>query len=435
MKKVLIVDDSINFCKSLSENLSKRKYPCVYATNVDEARNIIKSQDVGLVLLDLVLENESGLDLLRNYYNEVQNIPIIVLTGYASVDTAVEALKLGAKDYLQKPIDIGSLSSILSNHFIKEPKRTAVGFEHPVYVTQNKTVKQILAEIETLGATDMAVLITGENGTGKELIADLLHKYSKRNENQLVKLNCAAFPDNLLDNELFGHEKGAYTGADSLFRGVFESADKGTLFLDEIGDMDLNIQAKILRALQNREIKRIGGSETIKVDIRFIAATNKLLEKEIDKGKFRKDLYFRLNAATVHLPPLRERLDDIPVLCENFINEANRLYGKNVLGCADSVFEIFFNYAWPGNIRELRNTVQYAVAMSNDKTIDLKCLPKRLTEDKKDLSCLNVEENEKTLIMQALQRAYFNKKKAAEYLNISRNTLYNKMKKYGIDLS
>lgn len=303
----------------------------------------------------------------------------------------------------------------------------------PKIVTRSKRVKDLCNQAKRLAVTDLPVLICGKNGAGKEVLADYIHINSSRSSLKMLKINCAAFPEYLLDNELFGHEKGAYTGADSRFKGVFEKAHNSTLFLDEIGDMSSGLQAKILRTLQDHEIRRLGGNEVILVNVRFIAATNKDLKKLINKNRFRRDLFYRLNAATLYLPPLRERKEDISLLTDHFLRQYSQDNSVEKVQVSDRVLDKFLDYSWPGNIRELKNTVYYAAAMSVKDPIDLEDLPPPLRDVQNKEGIRNIrEEVEKDLIIRMLQKSSFNKKRTAELLHISRKTLYNKLDKYGI---
>jgi DNA-binding NtrC family response regulator len=366
-----------------------------------------------------------------------------MITGFATVETAVQSLKLGAVDYVKKPLDFEMLNKIvqnaihisslkLENKNLKEKIRTL----SPRIITRNEQMQEVMNQVHRLAPTDLSVLIIGENGSGKELIAEALHESSHRASHKLIKINCASFPETLLDNELFGHERGAYTGADSTYKGLFEQANGGSLFMDEIGDMPLAVQSKILRALQNREVRRIGGTDTLSVDVRFIAATNQNLLDLIEKKKFREDLYYRLSTAVVAIPPLRNRKDDIPYLVQNFIEEycfANGLESKNI---SDEVVKRLIDYNWPGNIRELKNIINYACAISDSNVITLHDLPPPflLNSPETKAESFNLrEQSEKMLIIKMLQQTRYNKKITAERLSMSRKTLYNKLARYGIE--
>lgn len=440
--KILIVDDQVTVYRSLARNFKYAGYQTAHAQTRQEALELASHEAVQVVLLDIMLGQEHGLDILKELLLLRQNLPVIMITGYGSIDTAVQAMKSGAVDYVTKPLNFENLLKLVENalsrsSFQSEPHAMKVTHREtlPHPLTQNKRMEDAYRKARKLAATDLPVLITGEDGTGKELVADFIHAYSPRNSRKMVKINCAAFPETLLDNELFGHEKGAYTGADTTFKGVFERADQSSLFLDEIGDMPLTIQAKILRTLQNHEIRRIGGEQTITVNVRFIVATNKDLSSLIEKNLFRKDLFYRLNTAMIHLPPLRERKEDIPLFVDFFLADYGRNNATMPKNVSPTVMERFLDYDWPGNVRELKNTVNYAAALSSASAIELDDLPPYLSSDESFSAAPNVrEEFEKTLILKMLQKADNNKRKAAELLNMSRNTLYNKLQKYGITL-
>ncbi len=358
------------------------------------------------------------------------------------IETAVQSIKLGAFDYVKKPLDFEHLVKVVENALQlssrKEQSHTDSGSSAesaPRIISQNPAMLEVCSKAQKLAATDLPVLLLGENGTGKEEVADFLHANSPRHAQRMLKINCAAFPETLLDNELFGHEKGAYTGANSLFKGVFERAGHSSLFLDEIGDMPLTIQAKILRTLQNREIHRLGGNTTITVDVRFIAATNKDVGRFIREERFREDLYYRLNTAIIKIPPLRERKDDIPLLAEYFLKDYSQSHSTCATGVSQKVLESFQHYRWPGNVRELKNAIDYAAAISGGSSIQLDDLPPDFPTGPqvKTGAPDNIrEEMEKNLILSMLQKTEYNKKKTAELLNMSRKTLYSRLKKYDI---
>lgn len=438
---LLIVDDKKKIFESLNVNFFEAGYNVEYASNRSETVNAILTKKIGTVLLDIMLGEESGIDVLKDIQSLNSAIPVIMITGYASVDTAVQAMKLGAFDYVKKPLDFDRLLKIVDNaislYTLKEENitlKSRLCEQIPQIYTNSPVVKKLVERVLKIAPTDLPVLITGENGTGKEVIADYLHINSSRAAKSIKKINCAAFPESLLDNELFGHEKGSYTGADSRYKGIFEHADGGTLFLDEIGDMPQTIQAKILRTLQNREIRRIGGNETIQVDVRFIAATNKNIEELIEKNLFRQDLYYRLNAATISMPPLRERKEDIPLLVDRFISDYVKDNGMGIKSVDESVLSVFLEYSWPGNIRELKNAINYACAIAVTDRITIEDLPPNFTGKNPVSEHGNIrEEMERALIARLLKTHYNNKSKVAQVLKMSRNTLYQKLQKYGIE--
>ncbi len=444
---ILIIDDQVTVYKSLARNFTYLGYQTLHAQTGQAALDLLARRPVHIVLLDIMLGKESGMDLLDRIVQRRQDLPVIMITGYGTIGTAVQSIKVGAFDYVTKPLDFEKLAELVE-HALKasmpaEQSRAAAtsAGSHPMRLTtRNSKLLKLWEKAQKLAATDLPILISGEDGTGKEILADTLHLASARKAQPIIKINCAAFPETLLDNELFGHEKGAYTGADSGFKGVFERAHGSTLFLDEIGDMPLTIQAKILRALQNREIRRIGGEQTITVDVRFIAATNKNLQELITQKAFRKDLFYRLNAAVLHVPPLRNRKDDIPLLVNEFAAEYARIHAAPLKTVSPAVLDAFVDYDWPGNVRELKNTVNYALAIAARAVIELDDLPPNLPPGEPLGELVGEPDNlredlEKNLILKMLQKTNFNKKQTAKMLKMSRNTLYNKLDKYGISAS
>ncbi len=445
-RTVLIIDDNARLCESLSRNFETYGFASRSATNSTDALNEFRNRKFSAVLLDIMLGEDSGIDVLIDVKKIDPNVPIVMITGYATVETAVQSLKLGAADYVKKPLDFEMLFRVVENAMrvsrLSLENRTLkqrLAEHSPRPAGRNPAMQQLFQKVRKLAATDLPILIAGENGTGKELIADAIHSESRRAFEKVVKVNCAAFPETLLDNELFGHERGAFTGADSVYKGVFEQATAGTLFLDEIGDMPLTIQAKILRTLQNNEIRRIGGTRTISIDVRFVAATNQQLEELIAKNRFREDLYYRLSGAVITVPPLRDRLEDIPDLSETFVREyclSNSLALKTM---DREVIELFLAYPWPGNVRELKNAINYACAISSGPTLSIDDLPPALqsalrTRDRHAATGgLNVrEQTEKEIIVKTLQKTNYNKKATAGLLSMSRKTLYNKIARYQI---
>jgi two-component system response regulator AtoC len=438
--KILIVDDNSSFCRSLEENLRRHDYQSTSVGDTQSALRAFLSSEYPVVLLDVMLGSESGIDLLRRLRELRKGVSVIMITGHATIESAVEAIKIGAFDYIQKPVKFEKLLRIVQNanqmaslssenRMLKERLSDFC----PQVVTRTPEMLRLLETAGRLAQTDLPVLIVGENGTGKEIIADFIHFNSPRANEKMYKINCASFPESLLDNELFGHEKGAYTGATAVHRGVFETASRGTLFLDEIADMGLEIQSKILRALQNHEVRRLGGNDIITVDTRFITATNRSLEGLIAERKFREDLFYRLNTATLTVMPLQDRRDDIPLLTDYFVEEYRAATGKAIAGVGDEVRTIFLEHNWPGNVRELKNAVSYACAVTSDERIDIEDLPTRYRkgdEGSRSFSVLN--ESERSILQRAMREAGFNKKKAASLLKIGRSTLYSKLRKYDL---
>ena len=435
---ILVIDDKVKVCKSLAQNFEHLGYRTVIATSGKEALAAFSAGRIDVVLLDIMLGEESGIDLLKRLQAVDKTVPVIMITAFASVETAVLSLKLGAFDYVKKPLDFDELlmtvQKALEFSRLQEENtnlKSRLRELSATIVTSDPLMIALRNKMEKLAVTDLPILIGGESGTGKEVFADYIHAASARSAKPMVKVNCVALPESLLDNELFGHEKGAYTGADSAFKGLFETANGSSLFLDEIGDMPLGIQAKILRTLQNNEIRRLGGSATIKVDVRFIAATNKDLVDLTRKNLFREDLYYRLNAAVLAVPPLRERKRDIPLLVEHFLAERAVDRRKEL---APEVAARFQAYDWPGNVRELKNVVNYATAMSPNERIEIEDLPVHFLGDGHAAEPADIrQEMERDLIVRTLQSTKYNRSRTADILNMSRKTLYSKMTKYGLN--
>lgn len=433
-ESILIIDDNIKLCRSLGRNFDLLGFNQFYFHCGDDAINCIKKEAPDVVLLDVSLGDEDGLNVLKEIKALKPFLPVIMITGFGSIETAVKAIKYGALDFIQKPLKFDELHIVIENA-LKSRKQLYLlpsqkSLSTQKIITSNKIVLETLEKAKRLAKTDFPILIQGESGTGKEGLAEFIHNNSTRAEKGIKKINCSAFPENLLDNELFGHEKGAYTGATNIFKGVFEKAEGGTLLLDEIGDMSLQTQAKILRTLQNREIKRIGSETTRFIDVRFIASTNKDLKDLIQKGLFREDLYYRLTTATLYLPPLRERREDIPLLAEYFLSE-NCSHGKK-LSMSEEFLQLLEENNWRGNIRELRNIINYAAAIGGD-TLLIDDLPPSFNSDTKEINNYStIKNSERLLILKTLNDTGNNKKLTAEILKISRKTLYNKMERYGL---
>lgn len=436
---ILIIEDNEKLLHLMGNQFRSLGYTVYESVSLQSGMEKLTNGGIEVIIIDLMLGSESGLDAIPLFLEEDPLLQIIVITGYATIETAVEAMRRGAYDYIQKPVNINLLNKTVENA-IRYRK-----LEHENSVLKNKLFntaysfksnsKRMLAifdKAKKIASTELPILITGESGTGKEVLADMIHASSLRRERQLVKVNSSAFSESLLESELFGHEKNSFTGAHEQHNGVFEQADRGTLFLDEIGDMSLAIQAKILRALQNHEIRRIGAKQTMKVDVRLLAATNKNIDDLIEQNKMREDLYYRINTAVLELPPLRERMEDIPLLIEHFLHD-NSLNGNGYQKISTEVMNIFANYHWPGNIRELKNVIQYSVALSHD-TVTPENLPPYFHEISID-SGRKQEKGplDRESIINTLEKTRYNKKKTAEILGISRKTLYEKLKKYEIE--
>ncbi len=433
---VLVIDDKEKLCKSLCRNLEESSFRTHFALDTAGALRVLESNRIDIVLLDIRLGDEDGTVLLQTIHAKHPSLPVIMITAFGTVETAVKCLKSGAVDYVQKPIDFPSLLDILERTLDHSSRRSTSGnlCEQSTIITRSRKMFEILEKARRLALTDLPVLILGESGTGKELLADFIHRHSPNSNQRIIGINCSAFPEPLLENELFGHEKGSFTNAINTFQGVFEQAKDGTLFLDEIGDMALSTQAKILRTIQNGEIRRIGGKENIRVKVRILAATNKDPGKLIENGGFRSDLLYRLNTATITLPPLRERKEDIGMICEHVLRNDVQGKGRDILGFSEEVMDLFLAHDWPGNIRELRNTILYAAAVAGSDIIVASDLPVSFTsrqESEYPPDC--IQEYERRIIQRTLAKTGYNKKQAAEILNISRKTLYNKLERYGIE--
>ena len=436
---ILVVDDEEGMCQSLKKLLDQKGFRVSTALSAKEGAKQLQRHQIDLIICDIVMPDMSGLTFLSNIGAQ---IPMIIMTAYASVETARKAFKMGACDYLVKPFDFEELLVVihqnLSYTVYQEPTSHLISYqsEHPAY-------RKILEQAEKFGATDMPILICGESGTGKEVLADYIHSKSERNTKPYIKINCAAIPESLLESELFGYEKGAFTGAYSKKIGRFEEAHGGTLFLDEIGEMDVNLQAKLLRVLESFHFYRLGGKQTIDVDVRIIAATNKRPEQLVREKKLRADLFHRLNGVYFSLPPLRERTSDMENLSNFFLRQFTRKYKKTITGIDERTFQVFKTYSWPGNIRELKNYLERAVVICEDAFISPEHLPdsvhkhthERTVEKEEDFSSKHAEtrnEYMRKIIIKALNRSQGNREQAAKLLNISRKTLYNRMKELDI---
>ena len=439
--RILIADDEKNIREGLAAALELDGHEAVLASDGEEALKKFLKGDVDLVLSDLRMPGMAGEELLEKILLESPLTPVIILTGHGTVETAVKAMHLGAWDFLTKPVNLDYLSLLvkraLSNRELQlKHKRLEEELEKSrqfkTIIGKSAVMRKIFDMTDRAAPTRASILITGESGTGKELVADAIHALSPRKDKPLVKVHCAALASSLLESELFGHEKGAFTGAASRKRGRFELAHEGTLFLDEIGEIDQNIQIKLLRVLQERNFERVGGEESLEVDVRIVAATNKDLKAEIEKGNFREDLYFRLNVVNIHVPPLRERKEDLPLLITSFLNEFAKENGKSIEGISDKARSCLYAYSWPGNIRELRNCMESAVVMSQGSLITEEDLPPGLkSAGDEDFIRIpmgsSMEEAEKIIIRETVSFQKGNQSKAADILGIGRKTLHRKL--------
>jgi len=440
MAKILYIDDEISALKAISAILKKAGFDVLTATTAEEGISLLKETSVDCLLLDYRLPQMDGIELLKWLkYNGI-NIPTVMLTAYGTIEKAVEAMKLGAYHYLIKPVDTELLINVLKEAIEKSSmlfkEKTTLYSPFPEIIGKSKAMQEVFYIMEMVAESNANVLITGESGTGKELVARAIHKKSLRNTKPFVIVDCTTIPENLLESELFGHEKGAFTGAVERKVGLFEIANEGTVFLDEIGELPMSLQKKLLRFLQEREIQRIGSNARIKVDVRVISATNRDLEKLVNEGIFREDLYWRLNVVRINLPTLRERKEDIPLLVNHFLNKYAKENNKQIPQLEPEVMDALINYEWSGNVRELANVIERAIVLSPSGIISMKHLPRRIIEKTgwklyKE-SSLNLLEVEKSLILKALNSTGWNQTKAAQILGISRKQLRTKMKHHGL---
>lgn len=450
---ILVVDDDKAHLSMLLTMLKGWGHETRGVEDGAEAIESVRQAPFDAVLMDVRMANVGGIEALEKIKEHNPSIPVIIMTAYSSVDTAVEAMKLGAYDYLTKPLNFDELKLTLERsleHMTlvreNESLRERIAGDTTIsdIIGQSPGIRDLVEMVRTVAATEATVLISGQSGTGKELIARAIHANSDRRKAKLVTVNCAALTDTLLESEFFGHEKGAFTGADKRRDGRFMQADKGTIFLDEVGEIPLPMQAKLLRAIQEREIQRVGSDRTLKVDVRIIAATNRDLLAEAQKGTFREDLYYRLNVVNLRIPSLAERAEDIPLLANHFLSiyaESNR---KRIKGFTPLAMDLLVRYGWPGNVRELENAVERAAILSPGEYISERDLPPSVVvadgsgesgvAPEASMAGMTLQEVEKAAIEQTLSDAGGNKSESAKRLNITRTTLDNKIKKYGINI-
>jgi len=444
---ILVVDDEKNIREGLREALVLDGYEVALAADGEAALKAFENGDVDLVITDLKMPKVSGEDLLKRVVSLYPAVPVIILTGHGSIESAVVAMREGAYDFLTKPVNLDHLSLlvkralenrslVLQNRALQEELEKKNQFAS--IIGKSKEMKQVFEMVRQVAPARTSVLITGESGVGKEMIAEALHYNSPRREKPLIKLHCAALTETLLESELFGHERGAFTGAVARKRGRFELANMGTLFLDEIGEINQNIQIKLLRVLEEKNFERVGGEETIEVDVRLIAATNKDLAQAIAQGTFREDLFYRLNVVNINVPPLRERKDDIPLLIAAFLAEFAGENGKKIDGIDPKARLALFNYSWPGNVRQLRNSIESAVVLCKGTLITPDDLPPNIRgESSEEVIRIPVgaslSEMEKEAIRATLQREGGNKSRTAEILGIGRKTLHRKLQEFNLE--
>jgi DNA-binding NtrC family response regulator len=443
--KILVVDDEEPLRRLLRKELARKGFSVETAPDGESALSLLKEATFDVILLDIVMPGIDGISLMKKMKTDPSSPVIIVLTGKATVETAVEAMKNGAYDYLSKPYKLDELAIVINRAYefgklsIKSRllEQELVRKESPYsFIHKSGQLQNILALIRKVAPTDSPVFIQGESGTGKELIANTIWHYSRRNGLPLVALNCATLSENLIESEIFGHEKGAFTSAYQTKHGIVEVADKGTLFLDEIGEMPLGLQAKLLRFLDSGEFRRVGSNRTLRVDVRIIAATNKNLLDLVQEGTFREDLYYRLNVINITIPPLRERSEDVPELARYFLEKYGRKLSKPVKGYTSRAMERLDGYNWPGNVRELENVVERAVILCDGEKIGPEDLSIPVDFSGKGKNAQpSLEEWEKEYILRVLNEAGGNQSKASQILGIDRKTLYLKLKRYGINSS
>ena len=452
-KRILIVDDEENFRHMLSVILKKENYDVETASNGEEGLGKITLSPFDQILCDIRMPHMDGMEFLREAQKVGVDATIIMMSAYGTIDTAIEAMKLGAYDYISKPFKPDEIILTLKkaeererlrkeNELLKKEVQIKYSFKN--IVSKNEKMVNIFEVIKKVAPYKSTVLITGESGTGKELIARALHYSSDRSQHPFIPINCGAIPENLLESELFGHAKGAFTDAIRTKKGLFEEADGGTLFLDEIGELPTQLQVKLLRVLQDGEIRRIGESKSIQIDVRIIAATAKDLVKEVNEGHFREDLFYRINVLPIHIPPLRERKEDIPLLVPHFISKYSQSMNKNAVGITTNALDALMNYKWYGNVRELENTIERAIVLTDRENIELENLPIEIQNFREQiqLTPLVDEEysikkaskfSEMNLIKKALKKTKGNHTHAARLLEISHRALLYKIKEYGIE--
>lgn len=448
MKSVLVIDDELQICESINMILEYEGYDVDFTTSAIEGLEKFSSKDFSAVFLDIQMPEMNGFEVLKKIKAQKPTASVIIISAHGSVENAIKATRLGAFDFLEKPIDrdklLISVRNATESTSLKEEneeiKKIWVGDE--VILGKSRAIQNVLQLIDKVAPLDTRVLITGENGTGKELVARAIHKKSERKDKSFVEVNCAAIPNELIESELFGHEKGSFTGAVQQRIGRFELANKGTLFLDEVGDMSHQAQAKVLRAIEDGKIERVGGGRKIDVDVRLISATNKNLKEEIENGNFREDLYHRLNVIPILVPPLRERTEDIPILIEHFTKDISIKHKKPVTKFSDDAIHILQNQSWTGNVRELRNIAERIIIIVDKKEISAKDIEFMFAGNQQSVDQLVdmsnsfqefKEKAERVFILKQLRANDWNISKTAEILEIQRSHLYNKMKKYGIE--
>ncbi len=444
MKKILLIEDDIAFCKMVGNFLSKNNYAVSTAYSATDAKNLAKKTDFDLIMCDLRLPDNDGIELMVELKSANPYVPVVLMTGYADVTTAVKAMKKGASDYISKPFVPDEVLLVLSNALSKKAEGQAVSApvsNSPKTASKSDFVSGISAvskamsnHIQLVSPTNLSVLIIGDSGTGKEVVAKEIHKLSQRKNAPFIAVDCGAIPKELATSEFFGHLKGSFTGAVTDKIGHFESANGGTLFLDEVGNLSYENQIQLLRALQERKVKKIGSSTEVEVDIRVVAATNEDLKEAVKNGSFREDLYHRLNEFSIIVPTLNERKQDLLMYADFFLEKANEQLNKKVLGFSPEVIRIFQAYSWPGNLRELQNIIRRSTLLTQGNLIEKEVIPADFFEEEnQSKSVFSRSENEKEMIIKALNLCNGNKSEAAKMLEINRKTLYNKLKLYQLE--
>jgi len=459
-RRILIIDDERPILMTLEALLERRGYQVDTAPTASQGLKLLKSKSPALVLLDLQLPDAEGLEMLDRIKTELPEMQVIILTAHDSLHNAIESIKRGAYHFISKPYAPEELLSLVEKALEKQfllreaeelrekterlEKRLEIAEARPVPIFKSKPMQEIEELINAMAPSDANVLIVGESGVGKEIIANVIHARSRRAGKEMVKLNCAAFPQTMIEGELFGYVKGAFTGAMNDFPGMIAAANGSTLFLDEISDMPADLQTRFLRVLQEREYRPLGSTQTMKADFRVIASSNRPIAQALSENRLRSDLYYRLNTFQVEVPPLRERKQDIPPLIAMFLKQFSQQLGKPEPDIAPDAFQKLLDYAWPGNVRELQNAIEYAVLLAQQGVIGVKELPtevqlRKLSEQAERgapprMGVQSLDEVERDTILRALAECHGNKKKAAELLGIQRPTLYNKMKRYAIEI-
>ena len=444
--RILVIDDEEHMRWALEKAMKQEGYGVITAAGGREGLEALHREGASLVILDLKMPDLDGLEVLKRIREAYPRLPVIMITAHGTIQTAIEAMKIGAADYITKPFDLDELKIVIRKTLQMSQLMHEVSFlraelmkEHGEMVGKSPAIMEVRRLIRRVAPTEATVLITGESDTGKEVVAVAIHRQSPRADGPFIAVNCAALPEQLLESELFGHEKGAFTGATTRKPGRFEMAARGTIFLDEIAEMSPTMQAKLLRVLQDKTFERVGGTQTIQVDTRIIAATNRDLAACVREGRFRQDLYYRLNVFSIHLPPLRDRREDIPLLSEHFLKKFAPLYHPCTI--SPEALDLLCRYDWPGNIRELQNVIERALILCHEAEIKPAHLPKELHRPAARPPCpvvnlpdegISLEEVEIQLILQALEKSRGNQSRAAQLLGISRATLLYRMQKYGL---